>query len=228
LVIFVNILIKIHGLYCGIEKWYNSGMENSALMLLPSIEEAHALLSEAERMNPGEWASHSLFVARAAAAIAAAVPGMDADAAYTLGVLHDIGRRAGVMDMYHILTGYRYLMELGYPYAARICLTHCFPLQDIRSVGSNWDGTPKELDFVAAYIEPLVYDDYDRLIQLCDALALPDGFCLIEQRFVDVALRRGINDLTIDRWRATFEIQRSFEAAAGTSIYRLLPGFNHC
>jgi hypothetical protein len=73
----------------------------------------------------------------------------------SLGVLHDIGRRAGVMDMYHILTGYRYLMELGYPAAARICLTHCFPLQDIRSVGSNWDGTPKELDFVAAYIERL-------------------------------------------------------------------------
>jgi hypothetical protein len=61
---------------------------------------------------------------------------------------------------------------------------------------------------------------------LCDALALPDGFCLIEQRFVDVVLRRGFNDFTLDRWRATFEIQHGFEARCGTSIYGLLPGFN--
>jgi hypothetical protein len=203
-------------------------MENSTLMVLPSLDESHALLAGAEQMNPGDWVSHSLFVARAAASIAAAVPGMNADTAYVLGILHDIGRREGVMDMYHILTGYRYLAELGYPDAARICLTHCFPLQDIRTVGSNWDGTPEELAFVSAYIERLVYDDYDRLIQLCDALALPDSFCLLEQRFVDVALRRGINEFTLDRWRATFEIQHDFEARCGASIYCLLPGFNHC
>ncbi|MEN4040761.1 MAG: HDOD domain-containing protein [Anaerolineaceae bacterium] len=203
-------------------------MEKLPLVVLPSMEEAAALLAEADKMNPGRWVSHSQYVARAAAAIAAAVPGMDANAAYILGLLHDIGRREGVMDMYHILTGYRYLVELGYPAAARICLTHCFPLQDIGSVGSNWDGTADELAFVAAYIAALTYDDYDRLIQLCDALALPDGFCLLEQRFVDVALRRGINDLTLERWRATYEIMRSFDARCGKSIYRLLPGFNHC
>jgi hypothetical protein len=203
-------------------------MEKSTLLLLTTIEEAQELLNEAERLNPGEWVPHSLFVARAAAAIAAAMPEMDADAAYILGLLHDVGRRDGVMDVRHALTGYRYLMGLGYPAAARICITHCFPLQDIRAVGDNWDGTAQELDFIAAYINKLEYDHYDRLIQLCDALAKPDGFCLLEQRFVDVALRRGINDFTLDRWRTTFEIQRLFEAECGVSIYQLLPGFNHC
>ncbi|HSV85197.1 MAG TPA: HD domain-containing protein [Levilinea sp.] len=203
-------------------------MEKSPPMVLPSIEEARALLSAAEKLNPGAWVSHSQFVAGAAAAIAAVAAGMDADVAYTLGLLHDIGRREGVMDMYHILTGYRHLVELGYPAAARICLTHCFPLQEIGSVGSNWDGTVEELAFVATYIESVIYDDYDRLIQLCDALALPGGFCLLEQRFVDVALRRGINELTLDRWRITFEIMQAFDARCGTSIYKLLPGFNRC
>jgi hypothetical protein len=203
-------------------------MEKSSLMLLPSIEESHALLNEAERMNPGEWVPHSLFVARAVAAIAAAVPGMDADAVYILGLLHDIGRREGVIDVLHALTGFRYLMGLGYPVPARICITHCFPLQDIRAVGNNWDGTHTELDFVTVFIERLTYDHYDRLIQLCDALAKPDGFCLLEQRFVDVALRRGINAFTLDRWRATIDIQRMFEAECGVSIYRLLPGFDPC
>lgn len=203
-------------------------MEKSTLLLLPTIEEAQELLNEAERLNPGEWVPHSLFVSRAAAAIATAMPGMDADAAYILGLLHDIGRRDGVMDVRHALTGYRYLMDLGYSTPARICITHCFPLQNIRAVGDNWDGTSQELDFIAAYIHKLEYNHYDRLIQLCDALAKPDGFCLLEQRFVDVALRRGINDFTLDRWRATFEIQRMFEAECGVSIYQLLPGLNHC
>ena len=35
------------------------------------------------------------------------------------------------------------------------------------------------------FVKNAVYDDYDRLVQLCDALALPSGFCLLEKRFVD-------------------------------------------
>lgn len=38
------------------------------------------------------------------------------------------------------------------------------------------------------FVKNAVYDDYDRLVQLCDSLALPSGFCLLEKRFVDVAL----------------------------------------
>jgi hypothetical protein len=65
---------------------------------------------------------------------------------------------------------------------------------------------------------------YDRLIQLCDALSLPSGFCLIERRLVDVALRRGFNALTLDKWRAYLGLRQEFDQAVGTSIYRLLPG----
>lgn len=62
------------------------------------------------------------------------------------------------------------------------------------------------------------------LIQLCDALALPGGFCLIEKRLVDVALRHGTNPYTIPKWKAFLEIQREFEETIGGSIYALLPG----
>ena len=62
------------------------------------------------------------------------------------------------------------------------------------------------------------------MIQLCDALTTPKGFCLLEKRLVDVALRYGVNDLTILKWEATFEIKRKFEDAIGRSIYDLLPG----
>lgn len=49
------------------------------------------------------------------------------------------------------------------------------------------------------FVKNAVYDDYDYLVQLCDALALPTGFCLLEKRFVDVAIRYGTHPATIDR-----------------------------
>lgn len=65
--------------------------------------------------------------------------------------------------------------------------------------------------------------DYDKLIKLCDYLSLPSGFCLIEKRLVDMALRGGINEYTIPRWKSTFEIKQYFEENIGKSIYSLLP-----
>ena len=59
---------------------------------------------------------------------------------------------------------------------------------------------------------------------LLDALALPTGFCLLEKRFVDVAIRYGTHPATVDRWKAVLAIKARFEAAIGGSIYDCLPG----
>ncbi len=69
-----------------------------------------------------------------------------------------------------------------------------------------------------------VYDDYDRLVQLCDALALPTGFCLLEKRFVDVAIRYGTPPPTVERWKKILEIKALFDRKVNGSIYQLLPG----
>ena len=61
-------------------------------------------------------------------------------------------------------------------------------------------------------------------MQLCDALALPTGFCLLEKRFVDVALRYGTPPVIVERWKKTLEIKDFFEQKINGSIYRLLPG----
>jgi hypothetical protein len=61
------------------------------------------------------------------------------------------------------------------------------------------------------------------LIQLCDALALPSGFCLLEKRMLDVVMRYNFNEFTIEKWKATFDIQRYFEERIGKSIYSVLP-----
>lgn len=192
-------------------------------MKLPKLEEAERLLSEAEARNPGGWADHSRYVALAAKNIAELHPNLEAETAYILGLMHDIGRREGVTDLRHILDGYVYMDALGYTDAARICLTHSFPLQDVKAGSGSWDGTEDELAFVETYLNALTYDDYDRLLQLSDALALSSGFVLIEKRLLDVALRRGINAMTVEKWRAFLELQTYFEKAIGRSIYSVLP-----
>lgn len=87
-----------------------------------------------------------------------------------------------------------------------------------------FDMGPEDKAFMDAFVKNAVYDDYDRLVQLCDALALPSGFCLLEKRFVDVALRYGLPPVTLDRWRAILDIKAHFESILGCSIYPLLPG----
>ena len=73
-------------------------------------------------------------------------------------------------------------------------------------------------------MEHLEYDDYDKLIILCDCLADANGYCILEKRFVDTTRRYGIYPFTINRWENTYEIKSYFEERIGTSIYRLLPG----
>src|SRR5512138_350764 len=145
---------------------------------IPTRSEAEALLAEAGRLNPGPWESHSRYVARAAQTIAARHPTLDPEAAYVLGLLHDIGRRAGSTDMRHVLDGFTYLAGLGYPGAAQVCLTHSFPVQHIHAGAGKWDCTPEELRWAEQTLAQAEYSAYDRLIQLCDCLALPSGFCL--------------------------------------------------
>ena len=62
-------------------------------------------------------------------------------------------------------------------------------LKDIKSSVGKWDVSEEDYNLASKIIEEAEYDDYDRLIQMCDSLALPDRFCLLETRFVDVALR---------------------------------------
>jgi HD superfamily phosphodiesterase len=90
----------------------------------PTLEQARQLLEEASHLNPGPWVQRSIYVAEAAHAIAVRHPRLDPETALILGYLHDIGRRAGVSGMRHVIDGYTYLQSLGFDRAARICLTH--------------------------------------------------------------------------------------------------------
>ncbi len=193
-------------------------------MSIPSIEQARALLAEGGRRNPGVWVSHSEYVGRAARAIAAAIDGLDPDEAEVLGMLHDIGRAAGVSRLRHVMDGYRAMAEAGYDEVARICLTHSFSVPRMHYYAGSNDCSDEDAAFLADFLATATYDDCDRLIQLCDALCLPTGFCLLEKRLVDVAVRYGTNEWTVPKWRRWFEIKADFDAKVGGNVYDLLPG----
>lgn len=194
------------------------------ILKVPTLPKAQQMMDEAQKRNPGPWVQHSIYAAQAAETIASRHPALDPAAAYIMGYLHDIGRRAGVTDLRHTLDGYTYLHGLGFEDAARICLTHSFPFKNAYSGSGTWDCSTEEFDFIQTFLASIEYNVYDRLLQLCDALATSTGYCLIEKRLVDVALRRGINDLTIEKWKAFLQLQKDFEQAIGGSIYPLLPG----
>lgn len=188
----------------------------------PSRAVAEESLAWAGRSNPGPWIDHSRNVAQAAERIAAAC-GMDADRAYVLGLLHDIGRWPGKTYARHLLDGYRYCTERGWTEVARICLTHSFPAPLLDSLIGWHDVSAEERAFVGqALCQPM--SDYDRLIQLCDALADATGFCILEKRWIDVLLRYGWSDDNPEKWRATLDIKRYFDEMSGQNIYALLPG----
>lgn len=199
-------------------------MLNKEQAMLPDARQAEAALRWAGEQNPGAWVDHSRYVAQACRNIARRCKGMDENRAYILGLLHDIGRYAGVTSEKHLLDGYRYCESRGWPEAARICMSHAFIIQDIHTSIGEFDVTKEDYQFMAEYIENAQYNDYDRLVQVGDSLALPQGFCFLEKRFVDVAIRYGVCDVTVPRWKKTLELKEYFEEKAGCNIYELLPG----
>ena len=188
-----------------------------------TIEQAKQELNIAVQNNPGPWEQHSLVTADNARRIAEKVPGMDPDKAYLMGLLHDIGRREGVTGMRHVIDGYDYMMQLGEPEIAVICLTHSFASQNVEHFEGKHDCTAEQKNFIRDFVENRVYDDYDKLIQLCDAISLPEGACIMEKRFVDVALRHGVREYTTTRWRAYMDLKKYFDSLCGCDIYTLLP-----
>ena len=195
-------------------------------MKIPTVARAEQYLAQGAARRPGPWVAHSVHVARAARALAERLPGLVPERAYVLGLLHDLGRQEGDTDMRHTLDGFRFLEAEGFPDAARICLTHSLPapLTDLRAAQGRWDVIPAERRFIRRYLEAVTPTPYDRLIQLCDLVALPSGPVLVEQRLVDIALRRGLTAHTLAHWRAALALRRAFELELGTSVYRLIPG----
>ncbi|MDR2536022.1 MAG: HD domain-containing protein, partial [Treponema sp.] len=169
---------------------------------------------------PGKWIQHSYHVAKSAEIIANKCL-FDNNSAYILGLLHDIGRYEGFTYFRHVYAGYKLMKEKGYYNIAKICLTHSFPLKNIESYNGDFDCKEHEVHYLKNELEKTVYDDYDKLIQLCDCLCSAEGVNLLECRMVDVVSRHGFNKYTLNKWDSLFECKRYFDEKCNMNIYEL-------
>ena len=188
-------------------------------MSYPRREEAHRILAESLGMNPGPWGDHCRTAAHCAQKIAAAV-GLDPERAYVLGLLHDIGRRFGKGHLAHAYDGWKYMLELGYDAAARICLTHSFSVPTLECYIGNRDIPAEAQGEMEEALSKIIYDDYDKLIQLCDCLAGAGEVMDMEARMADVKARYG--NYPQEKWDANMTLKAYFEAKAGRDIYDIV------
>ena len=184
--------------------------------MYPTREEAEKLLKDAETCNPGQWVSHSMITAHCAEKIAQ-YAGMDPEKAYVLGLLHDIGRKFGVFQLKHVSEGYKYMMSLGYDEVARICLTHSFNEDKIEAYVGKFDTSEEDTEMIREKLRETEQDDYDKLIQLCDAIAGADGIMDIIDRMSDVKRRYGSYDP--GKWQTNLDLKAYFEAKMGKDLY---------
>lgn len=187
--------------------------------MLPSRIDAEQLLADAETCNPGPWGDHSRMAAYCAEQIARRCDGMDFEKAYILGLLHDIGRRFGVRHLGHVSDGFRYMMELGYDEAARINLTHSFNNHRIEEYVGKADTTDEEYRLIQTELSQITFDDYDRLIQLCDALAGNGCVLDIEERMADVKRRYGFYPQP--KWDMNLYLLNYFRKKMGEDVYEV-------
>ncbi len=186
--------------------------------MLPTRVEAESLLEEAEKCNPGPWGDHSRVAAHCAEKIAQACGSLDTEKAYILGLLHDIGRKFGVRHLGHVSDGYSYMMSLGYDEVARVCLTHSFNNMRLDEYIGKVDTSEEEYELIQTQLSKITPDEYDRLIQLCDALAGSEGVMNIEDRMNDVKRRYG-GFFPQAKWDSNIRLRAHFEEKTHKDIY---------
>ena len=186
--------------------------------MMPTRAEAEKILEEAEQCNSGPWVNHSRITAKCAEKIAELCENLDSEKAYILGLLHDIGRKFGVRHLVHVYDGYTYMMSLGYDEVGKICLTHSFNNSTVKEYIGKFDVSDEELELIETALAKVNMDDYDKLIQLCDALAGSGGVLNIEDRMRDVKQRYGYYPQ--EKWNSNIRLKNYFEKKTGNNIYK--------
>lgn len=115
-----------------------------------------------------QYISHTTGVAESAYKIAQKC-NLDPEKAYILGLLHDYGKIQNEVHTgkTHFIVGYDEMMNKGFDGVANICLSHSFPSKDF-SFSNYISYNIKDLERAKRILSEREYDDYDRLIQLCD------------------------------------------------------------
>ena len=178
------------------------------------------------QMNPRSEMlyKHSMLVSGAAKIIAERC-GMDGEKAKIYGEMHDIGKfNLNEHEIYkHPLIGYNIMMEHGYPDIALICLTHSFLTVDYERILSFCKNNEEEAKKIYEILKDVKYDDYIKLIQLCDKVSSFDRYVTITQKLQWYQEKQRISVGMLDRrFARLYTIKAKFDRMAGVDVYFLL------
>lgn len=200
-------------------------------MKTPTIDVAQELIKQvierrAEHDNNflrEEWLEHINFVAQSAKIIAKMAPDLNPDDAYILGLLHDFGKKYDekTENVFHGLEGYKELKKLGFDDAARINLTHTFLLKPSNEI--QYPFNKAAVEECRLLINKIDYDDYDRLIQLCDWLNDRGRNCTIRARMSSLQARYNVvNEDLVKIGNEAQKLKEYFDKKCSCSVYRLI------
>ncbi len=180
-------------------------------------DEALNLLREAEKTTTDlGWVFHSKCVGETAGIIAKKLK-LDVDKATALGYIHDIGKKDGDFRN-HVMNGYEYLKELGYDEDYyNICLTHSYLNNDVYCTAG---GIPRDIPFRTEFIKNHEYTIYEKIINLCDLMCTSKRM-LLEQRLIEIMLRRGCYENTVYHITEAQKLKREIDELLGCSVYTL-------
>lgn len=198
----------------------------------PSIAEAEHLIKEVleyrrkhfpDKYLGERYIGHITGVAEAARKIAEKIKGMDPERAYVFGYLHDCGKRIPEKEVgrFHGQEGHDLMLEEGYPAVARICLTHSFSDKDFNDSDSPYPQQWK--DWARNLLRDIEYDDYDRLIQLCDKFQDDVKLLTLEERAASIARRYNLSTQEQEvLLKTSYVLKNYFDKLCGQDIYEIL------
>ncbi|MFV0625955.1 MAG: HD domain-containing protein [Alphaproteobacteria bacterium] len=170
-----------------------------------------------------EYKFHTRGVAAAAKKIASRTVSLNPEKAYILGLLHDYGKKKDEksQNIFHGRVGYDEMINKGYSDVARICLTHTFPTKDFDDKDFWY---PQEWkDWLRKELKSIQYDDYDRLIQLCDKFFEGMTMISIERRMRKIVERYNLNEETYQTLVSEgIILKKYFDNLCGVDVYEVL------
>ncbi|MGN0929565.1 MAG: HDIG domain-containing metalloprotein [Alphaproteobacteria bacterium] len=205
--------------------------------MLPTDEQVEDIFTEVKQLCKDNnitlgWIDHSYYVANIASMLAKKL-NMDERYAYLGGLFHDIGRcfdnnpKFGVH--FHEVEGFKFLTSKGYPELARFCITHGFIDKSYIDENASLFYGVSENDraFYFDFVNNVSINEYDRLVELADNLAVKEGYVTLEQRLIDLMKRHKYG--TVNYWLSKFdevlELKEYFDAKLNTSVYKIIPNF---
>lgn len=87
----------------------------------------------------------------------------------------------------------------------------------LHDIGRKFDVSKEELTLIKHELDKVIFDEYDKLIQLCDCLAGTNGVLDIEMRMSDVKRRYGFYPQ--QKWDSNIRLMHYFEGKINKSIY---------